>query len=283
MRQIKKIHQAAYEPIADLVTYRVLPTHSIQYIDPFLFLNHHGPQVYPQNNRGLPFGPHPHRGFETVTFILEGDIAHRDSHGNEGVILPGGIQWMTAGKGLIHSEISSDAFKKEGGKLEILQLWVNLPAKYKMVDPFYKDLQKEDIPAYISADGKVDVQIISGEWEGTRAAYKPLTDISIFNITLQPGGKFSTSVAPERNIFFYVIAGKVTVNGAVAERFQLVEFENTGNEISVEATEEAKILFGHAVPFNEPVVSQGPFVMNTQQEIMEAYNDYQQGKFGRFN
>src|SRR6187549_1845772 len=127
MRSIKKIHKAVYEPIADLVTYRAIPTASIDYIDPFLFLNHHGPQVYLPNNRGLPFGPHPHRGFETVTFILDGDIFHKDSGGYEGTILPGGVQWMTAGSGLIHSEVSSENFKKNGGPLEILQLWVNLP------------------------------------------------------------------------------------------------------------------------------------------------------------
>src|SRR6187549_2924351 len=127
MRSIKKIHKAVYEPIADLVTYRAIPTASIDYIDPFLFLNHHGPQVYPPGNRGLPFGPHPHRGFETVTFIVEGSLMHRDTGGHESVIRSGGVQWMTAGRGLEHAELSPEDFLRNGGPLEILQLWVNLP------------------------------------------------------------------------------------------------------------------------------------------------------------
>jgi quercetin 2,3-dioxygenase len=128
-KTIKKVHQPVRDDIADLTTRRALPTHSIDQIDPFLFLNHHGHQVYPPGNRGLPFGPHPHRGFETVTFILKGDIAHHDTGGHSSVIRSGGIQWMTAGRGLVHSEVSSEEFKETGGELEILQLWVNLPAK----------------------------------------------------------------------------------------------------------------------------------------------------------
>jgi redox-sensitive bicupin YhaK (pirin superfamily) len=122
MRSIKKLHIPEYAPIADLITYRVLPTRSIEYIDPFLFLNHHGPQVYKPNNNGLPFGPHPHRGMETVTFVISGDIAHKDSSGHDNVTNAGGVQWMTAGRGLIHAEVSSDEFMKNGGPLEILQL-----------------------------------------------------------------------------------------------------------------------------------------------------------------
>src|SRR6187399_1332144 len=147
MRSIKKIHNAVYEPVADLDTYRAIPSGSIDYIDPFLFLNHHGPQVYPPRNRGLPFGPHPHRGFETVTFILTGELAHRDSAGHESVIKEGGIQWMTAGAGLVHAEISPEEFKRQGGPLEILQLWVNLPPRLKMTPPRYIGLQRDEIPA----------------------------------------------------------------------------------------------------------------------------------------
>src|SRR5450759_363315 len=137
MKTIKANHKAEYEPIADLVTYRAMPTNHVamNQLDPFIFLNHHGWQEYSPNNNGLPFGPHPHRGFETVTFILEGDLTHKDSSGATSVIKAGGVQWMTAGSGLVHAEISSDEFKKKGGPLEILQLWVNLPAKHKMTQP----------------------------------------------------------------------------------------------------------------------------------------------------
>ena len=138
------------DDIGDLVTTRPLPGPGIEQIDPFLFLNHHGPQTYPPNNRGLPFGPHPHRGFETVTFILEGELAHRDSAGHESVIRAGGVQWMTAGSGLIHAEVSPEDFLRSGGPLEILQLWVNLPARLKMTRPRYQGVQADEIPTLMA-------------------------------------------------------------------------------------------------------------------------------------
>src|ERR1700737_2963071 len=141
MRTIKKLHTAENAPIEDLTTYRALPTRSVDQIDPFLFLNHHGPQVYPPKNHGIPFGPHPHRGMETLTLIPDRDILHKDSDNHESVITSGGVQWMTAGRGLIHAETSSTDFKEKGGRLEILQLWLNLPAKLKMIEPFYRGLQ----------------------------------------------------------------------------------------------------------------------------------------------
>lgn len=283
MRKIKKIHKAISAPIDDLVTYRALPTNSVDYIDPFLFLNHHGPQVYKPNNRGLPFGPHPHRGFETLTFILEGDITHQDTGGGKDVIQAGGVQWMTAGRGLIHAEVSSEKFKQEGGPLEILQLWFNLPAKYKMTEPKYIGLQKDKIPTVTEGDGKVEVNVVSGSWRDTEGPIPSLSDIHMASIELQQGGSFSTSVPAERNIFFYVVRGSVKVNGEKVEKLNLVEFTNEGEEVQVEALEDSYILFGHAQPFNEPVVAHGPFVMNTEEEIHEAFRDYQQGKMGKWD
>ncbi|RYY30487.1 MAG: pirin family protein [Sphingobacteriaceae bacterium] len=283
MLTVKKLHKAEYAPIADLITYRVLPTRSIDYLDPFLFLNHHGPQVYKPFNRGLPFGPHPHRGMETVTFILEGDIAHKDSGGHESVITAGGVQWMTAGKGLIHAEVSSETFKQTGGPLEILQLWVNLPAKAKMTAPFYKGLQKEDIPALVLDEGKVTVNLISGDWEGHRAAFISGIGLQLNTIFFKEGGKLSIPVPADHNIFFYVIKGKLSINETEVEKLYLAEFDHNGDRLNIQAVEESILLFGQAKPLNEPVVSQGPFVMNTEQEIEEAYADYQQGKFGDGN
>ncbi|MEJ8800462.1 pirin family protein [Pontibacter sp. H249] len=280
MRKIKKVHKAISAPIADLVTYRALPTQSVNYIDPFLFLNHHGPQVYKPNNQGLPFGPHPHRGFETLTFILDGDIMHQDTGGGKDVIEAGGVQWMTAGSGLIHAEVSSEKFKQEGGQMEILQLWFNLPAKYKMTKPNYIGLQKDKIPVATQDSGKVKVNAVSGDWGNIRGPIPSLSDIHMASIELQQGGTFTTSIAPERNIFFYVVRGTVKVNGENVQKLNLVEFANEGEELKVEATEDSYILLGHAKPFNEPVVSHGPFVMNTEQEIHEAFRDYQAGKMG---
>lgn len=281
MRTIKKIHEAVSAPIADLITYRALPSHSIDHIDPFLFLNHHGHQIYPKNNRGLPFGPHPHRGFETVTFILQGDLAHKDSSGSESVIKAGGVQWMTAGKGLIHAEISSAEFKKNGGDLEILQLWVNLPARFKMADPSYRGLQKEDIPTIELDHGKIILNAVAGNWAGTKGAFSPLVDIELALLSFNPGGTFKIAIPAERNIFFYVVKGKVTVNDQTAQMHQLVEFDDDDdNQIIIQAAEKSIILLGHAMPFNEPIVAQGPFVMNTEEEIKMAYDDYRKGAFG---
>lgn len=281
MRTIRKIHQAQYAPIDDLITYRALPTQSVDYIDPFLFLNHHGPQVYPSSNHGIPFGPHPHRGMETVTFILEGDIAHKDSgSGKEHVINAGGVQWMTAGRGLIHAEVSSKTFREKGGNLEILQLWLNLPAKRKMTEPFYKGLQKDEIPTLTLDDGRVTIALVSGEWDGQKAAFASASDIQLNIIRFAAGAELNLEVPEENNIFFYVIKGKLNAGGRDVQALHLAEFNNDNQALKITAEEDSILLFGHAKPFNEPVVAQGPFVMNTQDEIRQAYRDYQQGKFG---
>jgi redox-sensitive bicupin YhaK (pirin superfamily) len=282
MRNVIQKHRAVNAPIADLVTYRAIPTQSVEYIDPFLFLNHHGPQVYRPKNNGLPFGPHPHRGFETVTFILEGDILHKDSGGHESVIQAGGIQWMTAGSGLIHAEVSSNEFKQIGGPLEILQLWVNLPAKFKMTEPRYIGLQQNEIPTTELAEG-VTVHAVSGDWSGTAGAVKPLANVALAWVDFSEGATITLPIAASRSIFFYVVRGSVRVNGTEAFARELVEFGRDGDELAIEALTDSVILLGHAEPFGEPVVSAGPFVMNTEGEIRQAYADYQQGKFGRWN
>lgn len=279
MRTIKRSYKAEYRPIADLITYSPMPTRQLRMIDPFLFLNHHGPQIYQPGNKGLPFGPHPHRGMETVTFILDGDIAHKDSGGNNSVIEGGGVQWMTAGKGLTHAEVSSEKFKKEGGPLEILQLWVNLPARLKMTAPKYKGLQKEEIPV-TSMDGeKVRAQVVSGQLNGTRGAFETQTDITLGTIFFKPEGVFTAKIPVDHNILCYVIKGEIKINGEIIQSLHLVEFNNDDENLRIEALAESTVLFGHAEPFNEPVVAQGPFVMNTMEEIEQAYQDYQQGKF----
>lgn len=282
MKTIKAKHKAEYEPIADLVTYRAMPTRlmPMNELDPFIFLNHHGWQEYPPNNNGLPFGPHPHRGFETVTFIIDGDLTHKDSSGAVSVIKAGGVQWMTAGSGLVHAEISSDEFKKKGGPLEILQLWVNLPAKYKMTKPFYKGLQKEDIPVKSWDEGKVTAQIIAGEWDGVNGSIKPLTDIHLANISFKEEGRVTFSIEKNKTVFLYVVKGKTRINGEDADMHHLIEFSHEGSTIEIKAVTDAMLLFGYATPFHEPFAAYGPFVMNTHEEIMQAYEEYHAGKFG---
>lgn len=278
MRTIKAVHKAEYRPIADLETFSPMPTASVQMIDPFIFLNHHGPQTYPAGNRGLPFGPHPHRGMETVTFILKGDIAHKDSGGNKSVIHSGGVQWMTAGSGLIHAEVSSDEFKQKGGELEILQLWVNLPAKLKMTEPSYQGLQEKDIPEHTSE--KVKAKVVSGEFMATAGAFETKTPINLATVYFEKEANLNLEIPEDHNIFFYVISGELKVNGTQAMKLHLVEFENDNTQLQIEAIEESILLFGHAKPFEEPVIARGPFVMNTMQEIDEAYADFQAGKLG---
>lgn len=278
-RTVKKVFTAVRDDIADLVTYRALPTPQVDMIDPFLFLNHHGPQVYPPHNLGLPFGPHPHRGFETVTFILDGDIAHRDSAGHESVIGAHGVQWMTTGSGLVHSETSSDAFKASGGAMEILQLWINLPARLKMTAPRYTGLQGEEIPVVTSDEGRVRVQLIAGK-DARQAAFEPLTDVAVQTITLKTQGKLRLNIPAAHNIFFYVVRGAITVNGVEAQKRSLLEFDNNSEVLDISAVTDALVLLCHATPYGEPVVSHGPFVMNTREEIQTAIDDYRAGKLG---
>jgi quercetin 2,3-dioxygenase len=280
VRSIKRQHPAYRDDIADLSTVRPLPGPDVDQIDPFLFLNHHGPQTYPPRNNGLPFGPHPHRGFETVTFILEGELAHLDSGGGESIIREGGIQWMTAGRGLVHAEISPETFKKRGGPLEILQLWVNLPSKLKMVDPHYIGLQKDDIPEMVDTDGKVTVRLVAGAWNGRTAPIQSLIDLHIATIEMKIGGRVQAPVARSRNVFLYVVRGEIRVSGEPASAFHLVEMNHDGDTVDIEAVSGAVLLFGHAEPIGEPVVAHGPFVMNTREEIRQAMTDYQSGNFG---
>jgi quercetin 2,3-dioxygenase len=280
MRTIRKIHKAQYSPIADLVTYSPLPSPGLAQIDPFLFLNHHGPQKYKPANNGLPFGPHPHRGMETVTFILAGDILHKDNQGHESVIGPGGVQWMTAGSGLVHAEVSSPEFKKEGGDLEILQLWLNLPARLKMTRPFYKGVSKEEIPQAFMDNGKVTMNVVSGSIGGVKGIFVPLTDVTLTTVHMKDRSSFDISIPKTQNIFFYVIRGELYVNSRQVQALHLVEFENDSAQLNVSAGSESVILLGHALPLNEPVVARGPFVMNSEEEIMQAYQDFRTGKFG---
>jgi redox-sensitive bicupin YhaK (pirin superfamily) len=275
LRTIRKQYPALRDDIGELHTWRPLPNDEVQQIDPFLFLNHHGPQIYPPRNRGLPFGPHPHRGFETVTFIVDGSLTHRDTAGHESIIETGGVQWMTAGRGLEHEEVSPPAFLERGGPLEILQLWINLPARLKFTEPRYTGLQKDQIASF--SNGGVTINLISGDWGGHRGPIESLTDVHMMTVALQAGSRIVLSAPRGRNVFFYIVRGKLTIG----EAFHLVDWNDDGDEIEIEAISDAFVLFGHGVPFGEPVVAHGPFVMNTREEILQAIRDYQAGKFGK--
>ncbi|MBO9575631.1 MAG: pirin family protein [Sphingobium sp.] len=277
LRSVRALHLAQRDDIGDLVTRRPLPGPRIGHLGAFLFLNHHGPQVYPPHNHGLPFGPHPHRGFETVTFILEGELTHRDTAGHESVIHEGGVQWMTAGSGLVHAEISSEAFKSAGGPLELLQLWVNLPARLKMTQPHYVGLQRDEIPV-LAMDG-AQVQLIAGTLDGRTGPVDSLTGVFMSCVTAQAGATLRFEGLSGRDVFLYVARGEIGIGGTGASAFNLVELTD-GDAVEIEALADSAIAFGHAEPLNEPIASYGPFVMNTADEIRQAIADYQAGKFG---
>ena len=279
-RPVLRLHPAHREDIGDLITRRPVPGPGVDQIDPFLFLNHHGPQTYAPGNAGLPFGPHPHRGFETVTFILDGELAHNDSGGGESIIKAGGVQWMTAGSGLIHAELSPASFKRDGGPMEILQLWVNLPSRLKMTAPAYVGLQADDIPRSTTDDGRVTVEAISGHWGDVTAPIQSLIDIHMAVFRFQPAGVLEAPVAQGRNVFLYVVRGQVSVGGTAVSPWNLVALNDDGDGVRIEASSDAVVLLGHAAPIGEPVFSHGPFVMNTREEIIQAIEDYNAGKFG---
>lgn len=282
MRSVLATYRAGYTDYSGLDTYAAMPGPHlpIETFEPFIFLNHHGHQVFKPHNHGLPFGPHPHKGFETVTFIVEGDLIHKDSTGYSSQINAGGIQWMTAGKGIIHSEQSSQEFKEKGGPVEILQLWVNLPARLKDTPPAYVGLQEDQVPEISLDGGKVTVNLVSGSWGGIKAPIQSISDVQTATIRMQKGGKLNIEVPAERRILFYIIKGMADVNGSEVEMHELVDFGFDDTQISVTAKEDSLILFGHALPNNEPIAAHGPFVMNTQEEIRQAFVDYQQGKLG---
>lgn len=265
------------DDIGDLVTRRPLPHQGLDHLGAFLFLNHHGPQIYGPNNRGLPFGPHPHRGFETVTFILEGELAHTDSAGHESVIRAGGVQWMTAGSGIVHAEISPESFRRAGGPMEILQLWVNLPARLKMTAPRYAGLQGDAIPAIVADDATV--HLVSGEWRDAAGPFDSLTGVFMSFAELQPGATLRFDGIAGRDVLLYAVRGSVEVSGTAVPQWTLARL-GQGDGVTIAAREAALILFGHADPIDEPVVAHGPFVMNTADEIRQAFADYHAGRFG---
>ncbi|WP_137862890.1 MULTISPECIES: pirin family protein [unclassified Sphingomonas] len=277
MRTVKRVHPAFRDDIGDLITRRPVPGPAIGHVGAFLFLNHHGPQTYPPDNRGLPFGPHPHRGFETVTFILAGELAHTDSAGHASVIRAGGIQWMTAGSGIVHAEVSPSGFKRAGGPMEILQLWVNLPARLKMTAPRYIGAQAEAIPAI--AAGGATVHLVAGRFGGAEGVVASLTGVFLTWVEIATGGSVTFDRLEGRDVFLYGVRGAFHVEETRVEHFHLAEL-TPGDAVTITASEPALLLFGHAAPIDEPIVAHGPFVMNSEAEIRQAFADYQAGRFG---
>ena len=280
-RTVRAIHDSLRDDIGDLVTRRPLPGPRVPQIDPFLFLNHHGPQTYAPNNQGLPFGPHPHRGFETVTYMLDGRMQHRDNRGNTGDLGPGDVQWMTAARGIIHSEMP----QQTQGRMRGFQLWLNLPARKKMKPAAYRDIAAGEIPVAEAGAG-VRVRVIAGRFEHdgvvTDGAVRTAeTDAHYFDVHLDAHAVLEAPLPREHNVFLYAYEGEAFGGASRSPLSQRTGAAlSAGDVVRVEAgAEGARLLIIAGRPLGEPVVQHGPFVMNTREEIAQAIADYQAGTF----
>lgn len=263
---------------------RPFPIQGFSHFDPFLLIDHLGPVNWPA---GGPIGApdHPHRGFETVTYVLAGENEHRDSFGNADVLRPGDVQWMTAGGGVIHSELPTAEFKRTGGVQEGFQIWVNLPAVDKMMTPRYQTLRAVDIPQATADDGRVHVRIIAGESLGKSARIDTRVPIQMLHFTVQPGGSLLQSVPAEQSGLVYVFRGAATIGSdqrtvAEGQAALLGSGDSVNIGVAADATMPAEILLLSGKPLHEPVARYGPFVMNTREEIEQAFRDFQSGRFG---
>ena len=270
------------------LVHRPFPNYETRDCDPFLLLDEMGP-ITLEKGEAKGASPHPHRGFETVTYLIDGCFEHKDSRGHSGTLQPGDVQWMTAGSGVVHSEMPEKEFIKKGGKLHGFQLWVNLPKKDKMIEPRYQEIPSKTIPFATSNDGKVSVKVIAGESMGKNSVIETKIPITYLHFIIQPGGKFSQKIPIDYNSFAYVSDGEglFGLEKNIVRKEQAVFFERDGDEIIIENDSVSKsplnfLLLG-GMPIGEPVARYGPFVMNTDEEVQQALKDYQAGKMGKID
>lgn len=252
-------------------------------VDPFLMLDYAGPQYFPPTDHPRGVGEHPHRGFETVTIVYEGVLAHRDSAGNAGVIGPGDVQWMTAASGVVHEEFHQTEFAKQGGTLHAIQLWVNLPRAFKMSAPGYQSILNVDIPA-VDLEGGGRLRVIAGSFQGRRGPARTFTPIELFDLELKGGRATSLTLPEGHSSSVFVLQGRATVNGSqAAGEAELIVCNRSGSQLTIDAQEDSRILVMSGAPIEEPIARYGPFVMNTKSELIEAVQDYQSGKMGHLS
>jgi redox-sensitive bicupin YhaK (pirin superfamily) len=265
-------------PVRSLFSYDNLGQH----LSPFLLLDYAGPAQFAPAARPRGVGEHPHRGFETVTIVYQGEVAHRDSVGNAGLIGAGDVQWMTAASGILHEEFHSPAFTRDGGALEMAQLWVNLPAEHKMAAPRYQTILNAAIPQVELAAGAGSVRVIAGSFDGRSGPAHTFTPMNVWDVRLQAGHATSLAVPEGQTAAIAVLRGSIMVDGSrpVGDA-ELLVLDGAGDEVQIEASANSALLLLSGVPIPEPIVGYGPFVMNSRQEIETAINDFQKGKFGR--
>ena len=265
-------------PVRSLFSYN---THGKQ-LSPFLLLDHAGPAEFAPATAPRGVGQHPHRGFETVTIVYDGEVAHRDSTGAGGVIGPGDVQWMTAASGIIHEEFHSEDFTRKGGRLEMVQLWVNLPAADKMAAPGYQNITNADIPVVALPDGAGKVRVIAGDYASAHGPARTFTPINVWDVRLERDATTTLDFAEGHTVAMVVLHGTVMANdGQVVREGQLVVFDRTAGQVRLEANGQATVLVLTGEPIDEPIAGYGPFVMNTQEEIRQAIDDFNSGRFGQ--
>ena len=280
---IKKVGRSDFVNMGPIRLRQPLPTHGIDMIDPFVLLHHYGPYKISEEHNPFDLGPHPHRGFEPITFLFQGEQLHRDSLGNESVVKAGDVQWTTAGRGIIHAESPTKAFVKKGGYIEGIQLWLNLPAAKKMIQPNYQHEAYENFRTTVSEDKKVETRIVAGEFEGVFGRIKTQTPVNAFMIEAKAGGKQSIPFPQSHQGVLYLLKGKVKVNNETTlelDKNQMIQFNQDGDGTTITIEADSLLLFLSGEPFNEEVATYGPYVMNTQTELLEAMRDYQMGKMG---
>ncbi|HEY4344594.1 MAG TPA: pirin family protein [Parvibaculum sp.] len=264
-------------PVRSLFSYNGLG----QQLSPFLLLDHAGPYVFGPALTSRGVGQHPHRGFETVTIVYDGEVEHRDSTGNGGVIGRGDVQWMTAAGGILHEEFHSKGFTKTGGPFHMVQLWVNLPAKDKMSQPGYQAIVDGDIPSVDLPGGKGRVRVIAGVFDGHKGPARTFSPINVWDARLKADAKAHFDLPEGHTSMIVVLAGRVSVNGEEAGASEVVVLDRADTGVEVEAHGEATVLVLTGEPLDEPIVGYGPFVMNTEDEIHQAIDDFNAGRFGR--
>lgn len=253
-------------------------------ISPFLLLDYAGPTSFSPTDRPRGVGEHPHRGFETVTIVYQGKVAHRDSAGNAGTIGPGDVQWMTAASGVVHEELHEAAWAKEGGTLQMIQLWVNLPRALKMSTPRYQTLLNEEIPqVHLDGQGGI-IRVIAGEYQGQKGPAKTFTPVHLYDLRLKAGYQTDLDLPEGFNAGLFVLSGRLVVNGSeTVGEAQMALCSPQGSRVQLQGTEETTVLVLSGEPISEPVARMGPFVMNTEDELVQAVNDYRGGKMGHLN
>lgn len=285
MKKLKNTAFVGNSPLVNMGPIKLrqpLPNYGLENLDPFLLLHHYGPYAISEFNNPFDLGPHPHRGFEPITLLYKGEQFHRDSLGNEMVVKAGDVQWTTAGRGIVHAEAPTKEFVKKSGDLEGIQLWLNLPKSKKMMPANYQHLQKDRIPTMVSDDELIEIKVVAGKQKNVKGLAITQTDVNIFMIHAQKDGNYSIEIPENHFGALYLLDGEVDANHQTLEfgKNQLITFGQDGEIINLKIKKNSNLLFISGEPLNEPIVQYGPYVMNTQTEILEAMRDYQQGKMG---